>query len=226
MRLTGYDYAEPGKYFVTTCTWNRRILFGRIVDGRMILSEEGAIVDGCWKEIPVHFENCVLGAFQAMPDHLHGILEIKESPVNCPPVAAPSSNPVVARYIVPQRRLSLVPQPGPLRIFGRSEPGTLSTIIGNFKAAASREIRRKRAHHRAGPIWQRNFHDHIIRGDREHFLIERYIQVNPLFWEIERNAREILRMDEEGMRITLRDRYGLAGDTLNYVLRRCLDQGS
>jgi len=32
IRLKGYDYSQPGAYFITICTQNRACLFGEIVD--------------------------------------------------------------------------------------------------------------------------------------------------------------------------------------------------
>lgn len=46
IRLKGYDYSKKGAYFVTICTQNRECLFGKIVDGEMILNEFGNIVNG------------------------------------------------------------------------------------------------------------------------------------------------------------------------------------
>ena len=48
IRLKGYDYSQPGAYFVTICTLNRESLLGEIVEGEMILNEYGQVVAGCW----------------------------------------------------------------------------------------------------------------------------------------------------------------------------------
>gem|GEM_PF-4324581 len=37
-RLKGYDYTQPGSYFITICTHNRIPLFGDMVDGEMRLN--------------------------------------------------------------------------------------------------------------------------------------------------------------------------------------------
>jgi hypothetical protein len=34
IRLAGYDYAQPGAYFITLVTHDRMPLFGEIVDGK------------------------------------------------------------------------------------------------------------------------------------------------------------------------------------------------
>ena len=31
-------------------------------------------------------------------------------------------------------------------------------------------------------IWQRNYHDHVIRNEKELFTIRKYIRDNPLNW--------------------------------------------
>jgi len=35
IRLKGYDYSQPGVYYVTICTNNRECLSGEIVDGKI-----------------------------------------------------------------------------------------------------------------------------------------------------------------------------------------------
>ena len=77
-RMKGWDYSSPGKYFVTICTKDRICYFGDVVDGKMHLSEMGKVSDCFWKEIPEHFPNAGLDAFQIMPNHIHGIVVIKD----------------------------------------------------------------------------------------------------------------------------------------------------
>lgn len=43
-RLHGWDYAGNGHYFITIVTHDRKSLFGKVVDGTMILNEMGQIV--------------------------------------------------------------------------------------------------------------------------------------------------------------------------------------
>jgi REP element-mobilizing transposase RayT len=59
-------------------------------------------------------------------------------------------------------------------------PATLSTIIGGFKAASARAIRRDRPNLPA--IWQRSFHDRVIRSESELVRIRQYIEDNPIRW--------------------------------------------
>lgn len=61
IRLQGYDYAQPGGYFVTIVTYQRTCLFGEIVGEEMRLNDFGKIAAECWRAIPEHFMNMELG---------------------------------------------------------------------------------------------------------------------------------------------------------------------
>jgi REP element-mobilizing transposase RayT len=54
----------------------------------------------------------------------------------------------------------------------RREPGSLGAIIAGFKSAASTHAKQK--------LWQRNYHDRIIRNEDELNKIREYIMYNPL----------------------------------------------
>lgn len=61
----------------------------------------------------------------------------------------------------------------------RSRPfPTLSTVIGLYKSGVSREIGK--------PIWQKSFHDHIIRGKADYLEIQKYIENNAKQWTLDR----------------------------------------
>ncbi len=76
IRLRGYDYTQPGAYFVTLVTQNRIPLFGKIMDGRMQLSRFGNIVDIIWRRLPRHFRHIRLDEYIVMSNHIHAILWI------------------------------------------------------------------------------------------------------------------------------------------------------
>lgn len=76
IRLPGYDYSQPGGYYVTICTHNRAHLFGKINNGQMILNTLGSTVQQCWQGIPTRYPHAILDAYIIMPNHLHGIIEL------------------------------------------------------------------------------------------------------------------------------------------------------
>jgi REP element-mobilizing transposase RayT len=78
IRLKGYDYSQPGAYFVTICTHNRKCLFGAIDDGQVRLNPEGLIVSDSWAWLAAQYTYVDLDAWVIMPNHSHGIVVITD----------------------------------------------------------------------------------------------------------------------------------------------------
>ncbi|NEO55600.1 MAG: transposase [Okeania sp. SIO3B5] len=82
LRLKGYDYTQPGAYFVTLCTKNRECLFGQIVGGIVKLNEYGRIVAQSWQWLEQQYSYVELDTWVVMPNHLHGIIIITDTASN------------------------------------------------------------------------------------------------------------------------------------------------
>ena len=81
IRLDGYDYSKNGLYFVTIDVQNKLNLFNDIVVGADPCVRPNAIgemVNKWWRKISDKFSGVYLDEFIIMPDHLHGIIIIKE----------------------------------------------------------------------------------------------------------------------------------------------------
>jgi REP element-mobilizing transposase RayT len=78
-RLQNWEYGWNAAYFVTICTKRRHHYFGDIVDGQMNLSAIGLLADVFFYEIINHGKNIELDTFVVMPNHVHGILVIKNN---------------------------------------------------------------------------------------------------------------------------------------------------
>ena len=48
IRLEGYDYSKAGLYFITLICQDRKHLFGKVLNRKMILSPEGQIAHEEW----------------------------------------------------------------------------------------------------------------------------------------------------------------------------------
>lgn len=160
-RLAGWDYSRPGAYFFTICTHERRCLFGEVRGGEMVLNDLGKIAAEAWQEIPVHHPEAVLDEFIVMPNHVHGILFLR-------PTAEKEDT--AGRV--------------PTRGFGGSEAGTLSTIVGSFKATVTRRIREVVG--MPVVVWQPRMMDHVIRDERDLLYHRRYTRFNAAKWEQDR----------------------------------------
>jgi putative transposase len=164
IRLKGFDYSSPGKYFVTICTLNRESLFGEIREGKMILSAAGEIVSREWQHTPMVRSRIELGAFVIMPNHLHGIIFIcmrRGDSLDRPNVNGDENR--ATRRVAPTLK-----------------PKTIGAIIGQFKSISTKGIRESVY---PGFYWQRNYYEHIIRDKMELGQIRKYILDNPSNWD-------------------------------------------
>jgi len=73
-RARGYDYREPGPYFVTICEHRRQNRFGEVLAGEMRLSAAGEMVWNAWHALVTKFPAATFDAFVVMPNHVHGIV--------------------------------------------------------------------------------------------------------------------------------------------------------
>jgi putative transposase len=78
-RLSGYDYSQPGFYFVTICTLEHRLVFGTVADGQVLLRRPGQIAETVWATLPRRFANVKLDEYIFMPNHMHAIVELTET---------------------------------------------------------------------------------------------------------------------------------------------------
>jgi putative transposase len=203
IRLKGYDYSSEGCYFVTVCTFQRKHLFGEIIQGDMQFSVLGRIASEQWMKIPERFSNVELDEFVIMPNHVHGILIIN-GPVGVG--LAPTQGRLhLAKHSSGASDLGegLAPTQGRLHLAkhsaGASDLGeacapalsqskpSLGDMIGAYKSLVACECLKfyKTQNKIMGKIWQRNYYEHIINSEREYEQIAQYIVNNPLNWEID-----------------------------------------
>ena len=180
IRLPGYDYTQDGAYFVTLVAANRECLFGDVVDGHVVLSTCGKIVDWFWRDIPRHAAYVRLDAYVVMPNHVHAVLWIANvgatqtyKPVDGGPVFLEESG-------IRDKGSPGFASPLPDRAIGPASH-SVGAIIGNYKSVTTRRINQVRKS--AGAVvWQRNYYEHIVRSEEELHRICTYIQNNPAQW--------------------------------------------
>ncbi len=158
IRLKGYDYSQPGAYFITICTHQRECLFGDIVDGKMILNENGRIVSAEWIKTAEIRNEIELDQWVVMPNHFHGIMVING----------------MGNDIGRGNRL-VAPTNGP-------QPRSIGAVMAGFKSSVTKQIN-EMCRTPGEKVWQRNYWEHIIRNDVEFKRIQQYIQNNPQKWD-------------------------------------------
>ncbi len=73
-----HDYSRVGFYMITIVTAGRCRLFGACRDHATHLSDAGTLVRQLWLAIPSHRPAIETNTLVVMPDHLHGIIYVKE----------------------------------------------------------------------------------------------------------------------------------------------------
>ena len=93
----------------------------------------------------------------------------------------------IDKYVIMPNHIHLVIA---LKNDGRGNPSpTIDRAMGWFKYMATKEIN-KLLETPGKKIFQRSFHDHIIRGEDDYKEIWQYIDNNPLKWALDRYYTE------------------------------------
>lgn len=168
--MKGYDYASPGRYVVTICTNERRLLFGEIDNSCIRPNVYGGIALACWNMLPAHFPHLLLDCFVLMPNHIHGILCIMDEYHSF----------VGAQHAAPlQGNDSKKSEQG---IAKSLQAGSLPVLVRSYKSAVTKQINEFR-NTPGKKVWQRNYFERIIRSDNELLTFRKYIKENPLNWD-------------------------------------------
>lgn len=158
LRIEAYDYSEAGAYFITAVTEGRVEALGQIHDGEMWLSRFGELVESCWRDLVNHYAHLDLDEFAVMPNHIHGVLWLRDAG-RAGSKPAPTNN-------------------------NQNRHG-LSEIVRAFKTFSARRINELRGTP-GTPVWQRNYYERIVRNELELNAIREYIQTNPLRWHLDK----------------------------------------
>ena len=129
IRLPGYDYSQPGEYFVTICAYERRNLFGQIENGKIQLSPIGQVLEREWLRLPDRFPFLHPAPFVVMPNHFHGILMIEDIAEGrgTPSPSGPRRAPADPEFA---------------KAFRKPVGGSIPTIVRSFKASVTLRINR------------------------------------------------------------------------------------
>lgn len=156
LRLENFDYSQNGAYFVTVCTKNRKAILSRVLVGQAALS---------------------------LPEACSVLVELTDIGMLCQKyiekIPAVYSGVWVDAYVIMPNHIHIL-----LRFEDGSCPGglgaghpTVSSVIRSVKVLVTKEL--------GYPIWQKSFHDHVIRNETDYQMIWQYIENNPLQWELD-----------------------------------------
>jgi len=179
-RLKEYDYALNGAYFVTQCTQGRECVFGQVSGGVLVPNDAGQMVQEIWKGLPDQFPTIELDEWVLMPNHFHGMIVI----VGASLVGA--RKPIVPIDPTQDRKIFETVNKAPTR-----DTPTLGDVLGAFKSITTyhyiKGVKTEGWPPFRGKLWQRSYHDRIIRDEDELERIREYILLNPGRWEEDPN---------------------------------------
>ena len=153
-RLKDFNYNTNGAYFITFCTHEHKQTLSHIV---------GAIHES--PEVRLTLLGQIVEQVITMLPNRFGIK-------------------IDAYAIMPNHvhLLIVLDEQDPLRAI-RESPlrgrSVISQAVGYLKMRTSKEIHNTGA---TGPVWQRSFHDHIIRSSKDYEIIFDYVRFNPQLW--------------------------------------------
>lgn len=156
LRLKGWDYSNNGVYFITICTYEKKMMLSKIYRrgdpcGRPIIeySVLGKIADNTIKVIEDKF-NVKINKYVIMPNHIHMIIIVDVD------------NRTTARVV----------------------PTNISNIVSAYKSIVANEYIKEcnKRNVNMGKLWQRSYYDHIIRNEQDYQDAWNYIECNPVKW--------------------------------------------
>ena len=174
-RLAGYDYSQPGAYFITVCVKDHRCLLGTVVglDAHIGPHNETAPV-GADAHIGPHNETAPVGA----DAHIGPSVVLSDTGKIVEKYTR--SIPGIAEYTIMPNHVHMI-----LRISARevtqgpmwaSAPTdtNIEKLMRSWKILITKELGQS--------IWQRSYYDHIIRDEQDYVTRAQYIMNNPAKW--------------------------------------------
>ena len=179
---------------ITLCTEGRQPLLGRLMRRTAAVAsayieptELGSEVERCWREIPKHYSEVSVLAFQVMPDHIHGILFVTHE-------MAVHLGKVINGFKVgcnrAYRRLVLESSEA------MPQKQEQEDRIGRQRLAGSGEGAKQRGckHPEHGMLFAPGYHDSVLRGKGQLENMFRYIADNPRRLAMKRDNPQLFRV--------------------------------
>ena len=150
-----FDYSSCAAYFITICTYNKKCLF--------------------WASKQPNFvgEDIILPPESV---NLSAIGKVVKQSIESISVHYPNIE--VWDYVIMPNHVHMIlviPEACGRMISSPTNKGSVLTAVGQMKRHVSKAIGK--------PIWQKSFHDHVIRDRQDYEQIAKYIYENPIRWQ-------------------------------------------
>lgn len=192
-RCVGHDYTRRGVYLLTLVTEGRRPLFARISGSssapQVELTALGQRVRDEWWNIPLHHPQVEIFGLQMMPDHLHGILFVREQ-MECD----------VSRIIrgfktgCGRAYRQLFPATEPPTFVATEKPPTFVATQSQHTRARARAGSKRDSHPTHGLLFAPGFNDRILKEEGQLERWKAYLRDNPRRLLIKREHPDLFRV--------------------------------
>ena len=147
---------------------------------QLVLTDYGKTVEEQIFKLPEKYPNISIYHSVVMPNHVHMIVGIQN------PIDGGRADPSGRADPAPTESLFDRADPAPAELLSHradSAPTvtrkTLGQMIGYFKYQIVKALD-------VSNLWQRSYHDRIIRNEKEYLTVWEYIDTNHLKWELDR----------------------------------------
>jgi REP element-mobilizing transposase RayT len=198
-RLRGYDYTQEGLYFITICVQGRLHLFGEVINGVMHLNDAGRMIERWYHELENKYPDKICHDYVVMPDHFHCVIEntdgarngdahvgdahVGDAHTGVPLAGRPNHNPT------PESENESENEPthnSPYGMHNKQFGASIPQAMDWFKTMTTNEYIRGVKQLGWKPfnrkLWQRSYHDRIIRDYMHYINVCHYIRKNPENW--------------------------------------------
>jgi len=161
-RLSGHDYSSDGSYFITLCVKDMHELFGQVVVGRDAHSAPQVQLSEYGAIVAKHIDKIKV-QFQSVSIDKYVIM------------------PNHIHMIITVKRVeetSVGAEGRGAMWTSRPTGAVIPTLVRTFKTMITKEL--------GVSMWQRSYHDRIIRSEAEYWRVWRYIEENPGRWAEDR----------------------------------------
>ena len=156
-RLPGYDYSRGGVYFLTICARNQTPVFGCVASQKTEVG--GGVLDAPQTALSEY-------GF-AVERKLHEMTGVYED-------ISLLNHVIMPNHIHLLLHLENGPSGTPAPTHGQRANDAIPAFVSTLKRMTNKTCGQN--------LWQRGYHDHIVRNDADYLRIWQYIETNPAKW--------------------------------------------
>ena len=172
IRLNGYDYSQNGLYFITVCTKDKQEILWSVCAGDGVLdvpncngNTEDILLCCAYElgEILLSEYGIIVGNQIVEMNNIYSAVKINQ-------------------YVIMPNHIHFiieVASDNKLNNGTSRSPSPTNAVIPAFISTFKRFVNKQLGFN----IFQRSYHDHIIRSETEYKIISKYISENPQNWE-------------------------------------------